>query len=151
MNTAEGYYCDCQPGVIGRRCHLRPCDYFPCARNSICIDLAVYPATRNSFTCQCPIGLKGSDCSIIDNPCDKHPCRNQGSCLPAALRDLSSLIMPVFNELYKMFHCECPPYFYGELCEILTTPDFVLEFPKSGINDYVELKGPSMYLQEVSV
>lgn len=152
LNTAEGFFCDCMPGVIGRRCHLRPCDYMPCPINSICIDLAVYPATRNSFTCQCPIGLKGFDCSIIDNPCDKLPCKNQGSCIPNAIRNLKNGSVPVFNEtLYSMFRCECPPYFYGEFCETLTTPDFVMEFSKSGINDYVELRGPRVFLEEVSI
>lgn len=150
LNTAEGYYCQCPPGIIGRRCHLRPCDYVPCHRNAICVNLDVYPATRNSYTCRCPKGLKGFDCGQIDNPCDNSQCKNNGNCVPAAIRDPTNpYIKDIDEHLYETFRCVCPPYFYGDKCDVLITPDFVLEFSKSGINDYVEIQGPTTALSEV--
>lgn len=152
LNTAEGYMCQCPPGIIGRRCHLRPCDYMPCHKNAVCIDLLVFPASRNSYTCRCPKGLKGFDCTQIDNPCDNSPCRNNGRCMPLALRNIRIQNQPLVDEdVYGQFRCECPPYFYGEFCEILTTPDFVMEFNKSGTNDYVQMDGPQRNLNEVYI
>ena len=49
VNTPDGYYCQCPPGFIGRRCNLRPCDYQPCSDYAICIDLPDYPASRDSY------------------------------------------------------------------------------------------------------
>lgn len=60
INSVNGFFCKCPPGIIGRRCHLRPCDYLPCHRNAQCIDLPILDATRSSFVCQCPKGLKGN-------------------------------------------------------------------------------------------
>lgn len=49
ISTSEGYYCQCPPGIIGRRCTLRPCDYVPCHENAICIDLMEHPASRSRY------------------------------------------------------------------------------------------------------
>lgn len=150
LNTQEGYLCQCPAGIIGRRCHLRPCDYFPCHRNAHCIDLKVFPASRNSYTCQCPKGLKGYDCSQVHSPCDEYPCRNHGQCIPMALRDPMSGIMLEDESLYEKYICKCAPYFYGDNCEVFTKPDFVLEFNKSGVHNYVEMRGPMVDLKEIS-
>lgn len=48
------------------------------------------------------------------------------------------------------FFCSCPPYFYGDRCEIFTTPDFVFEFEKSSINNYIKFDGPKYNLTEIS-
>lgn len=153
LNTADGFLCKCPPGVIGRRCHLRPCDYFPCHRNAHCLDLHVFPATRNSYICQCPKGLKGYNCSQIKSACEQDPCRNNGICQAMALRH-PSLWYGQDDEqdesIYEKYTCKCPPYFYGEHCEIFTTPDFVMEFTKPGVHNYVKLDGPMDSLNEVS-
>lgn len=150
LNTPEGYFCKCPAGVIGRRCHLRPCDYLPCHKNSICLDLQVFPASRNSFVCRCPAGLKGFDCKQIDSPCEAEPCRNNGECVPMALRNAIKIDEIIDDRLYTQYKCKCPPYFYGKNCEVLTTPDFVMEFSKSSVHNFVEVAGPSKNLQEVS-
>lgn len=143
VSTAEGFLCLCPPGIIGRRCHLRPCDYFPCHKSAQCIDERVSPATRDSYRCQCPLGRKGYDCSQIDSPCDYDPCRNNGICVPDNTAD------GVEKSLYEKYICKCPPYFYGKNCEIFTTPDFVMEFTKPGIHNYVTLRGPTENLRAV--
>ena len=51
--------------------------------------------------------------------------------------------------IFGQFTCKCPPFFYGDTCELFTTPDFVLEFEKSSVNNYVKLSGPDYDLKEV--
>lgn len=154
LNTYEGFKCECPPGIIGRRCHLRPCDYLPCHKNANCVDLRQSPTTKSSYKCQCPKGLKGIDCSQNDSPCDRFPCRNNGLCTPKFLRksqNSQAKQQPVEEEDYEQYTCKCPPYFYGKNCEIFTTPDFVLEFAKPAVHNYVELAGPTRNLSEVRV
>lgn len=102
------------------------------------------------FRCQCPLGLKGSNCDIIDNPCDKNNCQNNGICIYTKLRSPGSDEINQFDDIYKEFICKCPPYFYGKLCEIFVIPDYALKFASNGINDYVQIQGPEFDLTEVS-
>lgn len=53
------------------------------------------------------------------------------------------------DSLYEEYTCKCPPFFYGKNCEIFTSPDFVMEFTKPGIHNYVKLSGPREDLQAV--
>lgn len=122
-----------------------------CHKNAICVDLPHFKATRDSYVCQCPKGLKGYDCSKVSNPCEKRPCRNNGKCEPMAIRDPVTVDGRVDEDLYEKFTCTCPPYFYGELCEVLVTPDFVMEFTKPSVDDYVKIDGPKYPLEQITV
>lgn len=54
------------------------------------------------------------------------------------------------ESIFLKFECECPPFFYGDRCELFTTPDFVLDFEKSSVNNFVKLDGPREDLNEIS-
>lgn len=59
------------------------------------------------------------------------------------LRDLKNLTNIIDDEsIFDKFTCKCPPFFYGPKCELFTTPDFVLNFEKSNINNFVKLISP---------
>lgn len=151
----DGYSCSCPPGQMGKRCHLKPCDYVPCPEAAICVNVRQAITLATHFTCVCPKGLKGVNCTEIDNPCDRNPCRNNGRCTPVKLREMNSRISAHSDlegdELYTKVRCECAPYFYGAFCETLTTPDFVMSFEKSGTNDYIKVAGPKRNLTEISL
>lgn len=150
-NSVEGFLCQCEPGYIGRRCHLRPCDYTPCHSNAECINLSVYAATHRSYRCVCPKGLKGSTCEQIKSPCHPSPCKN-GECIPHALRSLITVNTTdeIDENVYEQYTCKCAPYFYGTQCDIFITPDFALEFEKPGTHNYVKLNGPMENLNQVN-
>ncbi|XP_062536901.1 sushi, von Willebrand factor type A, EGF and pentraxin domain-containing protein 1-like [Armigeres subalbatus] len=153
-SVGVGFNCSCSPGRMGKRCHLRPCDYMPCPINAICVNVDNVRADKGSYQCVCPKGLKGNLCNEVDNPCDRNPCRNNGYCKPVKLRNPKVTTQKTYlenDEVYMNVICECPPYFYGERCEILTTPDFVMSFEKSGINNYVEIAGPMHNLTEITL
>ncbi|XP_055587381.1 sushi, von Willebrand factor type A, EGF and pentraxin domain-containing protein 1-like [Uranotaenia lowii] len=153
-NDKDNYICVCPPGRMGKRCNLRPCDYLPCPKNAICIDIGHVNTSKDSFRCVCPNGLKGPNCTQIDNPCDRNPCRNNGICRPLKLRDLNNPLRQTAEtdeEIYMKVSCECPPYFYGSSCETLITPDFVMSFERSSTNDYAKIAGPKNNLSEISL
>ncbi|KXJ84393.1 hypothetical protein RP20_CCG009862 [Aedes albopictus] len=153
-SDGEGFNCSCPPGKMGKRCHLTPCDYMPCPNNAICVNVEQVRADKDSYRCVCPKGLKGNLCNEIDNPCDRNPCRNNGHCKPVKLRNPNANAQNTNledDDVYIDVTCECPPYFYGKRCETLTTPDFVMSFEKSGINDYAKIAGPRRNLTEISL
>lgn len=151
QNLADGFICKCEVGHIGRRCHLRPCDYLPCHRNAQCVNLPILGATRTSFRCVCPKGLKGDSCEEQNSACESNPCLNNGLCIPFVLRNITNLYSDeAFEEnVYERYSCKCPPYFYGSNCETFVTPDYVLEFSKPSVHNYVKLNGPTDNLNEV--
>lgn len=72
--------------------------------------------------------------------------------MPTALRDPKKKRQTpddVTESIFEQYTCKCPPFFYGETCELFTTPDFVLEFEKSSVNNYVKMPGPDYDLKEV--
>lgn len=106
------------------------------------------------YRCECPIGLKGQNCTQVDNPCDHVPCKNNGVCTPVALRSLrqtSIFSRYIDDQKYDEFKCDCPPFFYGKNCDTLVTPDFIMEFQKTNVNNYIKMPGPKQNLQEVSL
>ncbi|CRL07619.1 CLUMA_CG020584, isoform A [Clunio marinus] len=150
INKEDSFECICGVGSIGKRCHLMACDYKPCPGNAVCINLNFKRATKESYFCKCPKGLKGETCNDIDNPCEKLPCKNRAECSPFLLRDPKNVTTVEDETIYEKFSCKCPPFFYGERCELFTTPDFVLDFEKSSVNNYVKLSGPDHNLTELS-
>lgn len=149
-NNVDSFECKCPPGVIGRRCHLRPCDYLPCHRNAECVNLPILGATRRSYRCVCPTGLKGDACNEPRSACESNPCKNNGECSALALRNATAINFEIDEDIYEKYTCKCPPYFYGTNCEIFVTPDYVLEFTKPGVHNYVKLNGPTETLNEIS-
>ena len=103
------------------------------------------------FSCKCPKGLKGEACETSENPCDKNPCRNSAECYAKLLRNPKNHSMVEDETIFDKFTCECPPFFYGPLCDLFTTPDFVFDFEKSSISNYVKLPGPEKALNEISI
>lgn len=49
INHDDDYECVCDEGTIGKRCHLKPCDYNPCPEYSVCINLKTQKATKDSY------------------------------------------------------------------------------------------------------
>lgn len=147
FSAFNSYICLCPTGVIGRRCHLLPCDYHPCAANKVCENLPHLPANKSSYICKCQPGYRGENCDEIDNPCDRRPCRNNGVCKPTLL----SRGPQHDYKLYDKFTCQCPVYMYGPHCDQLVTPDFVLEFPSSQVTHLVKIAGPTKNLTQFSL
>lgn len=84
------------------------------------------------------------------NPCDDFPCHNNAECLPNQLRDPKNVTTVDDETVYDKFTCKCPPFFYGDRCELFTTPDFLFDFEKSSINNYVKLSAPEKDFTAIS-
>ncbi|XP_049280450.1 sushi, von Willebrand factor type A, EGF and pentraxin domain-containing protein 1-like [Anopheles funestus] len=170
VNVDEGYSCACPRGKTGRRCHLEPCDYLPCPAGALCLNgpndtdnshdkFVVVLQTQQkqpqrttlgesldysmSYMCVCPIGLRGNNCTQIDNPCDKvqrHYCRNGGTCEPVKLRILTESTAEDYDdESYRSVRCHCPPGYHGSRCDLLLSAAFEFDFPRSGVHAYAKL------------
>nr|XP_040233470.2 sushi, von Willebrand factor type A, EGF and pentraxin domain-containing protein 1-like [Anopheles coluzzii] len=166
VNVDEGYSCACPSGKTGRRCHLEPCDYLPCPAGSMCLNGANDTAAGNdrftvalqtqqlpsnsgslaySYRCVCPVGLRGTSCAELDNPCEtSRYCRNGATCEPAKLRVLGASTAEDYDdESYRKVRCHCPPEYHGSRCELLLSAAFELEFPRTGVQAYVKLAADS--------
>lgn len=49
VNRIDDYECICEAGAMGKRCHLSACDFQPCPKNAICVNLNVFKSTKESF------------------------------------------------------------------------------------------------------
>ncbi|XP_068025547.1 sushi, nidogen and EGF-like domain-containing protein 1 isoform X5 [Melanerpes formicivorus] len=99
------YICTCSPGYYGSNCQYggprmpSACLSHPCQNAGSCLE------TEQGYICECQEGYTGEDCR--DKLSDGCECRNGGSCLEG-----------------NITVCQCPPGFFGLLCEfeVTTTP-----------------------------
>uniref|UniRef100_A0A663ECY7 Sushi, nidogen and EGF like domains 1 n=1 Tax=Aquila chrysaetos chrysaetos TaxID=223781 RepID=A0A663ECY7_AQUCH len=99
------YICTCSPGYYGNNCQYGgprvpgACLSHPCQNAGSCLE------TEQGYICECREGYTGQDCR--DKLSDGCECRNGGSCLEG-----------------NVTICQCPPGFFGLLCEfeVTTTP-----------------------------
>ncbi|XP_064455532.1 neurogenic locus notch homolog protein 4-like isoform X2 [Ornithodoros turicata] len=112
------YTCRCCPGVGGRYCEERDgCFEKPCHNGGFCVDIAE-GLSGNMFQCLCPHGFRGSSCEERVSPCDRRPCRNNGTCISNGTDGLSA-------------SCLCPPGFRGAQCEMAARPPPTTTQPSS--------------------
>ncbi|NXU79942.1 SNED1 protein, partial [Oreotrochilus melanogaster] len=99
------YICTCSPGYYGNNCQYGgprvpgACLSHPCQNAGTCLE------TEQGYICECQEGYTGQDCrDKLSEGCE---CRNGGSCLEG-----------------NVTICQCPPGFFGLLCEfeVTTTP-----------------------------
>ncbi|XP_061861642.1 sushi, nidogen and EGF-like domain-containing protein 1 isoform X3 [Colius striatus] len=99
------YICTCSPGYYGNNCQYGgprvpgACLSHPCQNAGSCLE------TEQGYVCECQEGYTGQDCrDKLSEGCE---CRNGGSCLEG-----------------NVTVCQCPPGFFGLLCEfeVTTTP-----------------------------
>ncbi|NXE91314.1 SNED1 protein, partial [Menura novaehollandiae] len=99
------YICTCSPGYYGNNCQYggprmsSACLSHPCQNAGSCLE------TEQGYVCECREGYSGQDCQ--DQLSEGCECRNGGSCLEG-----------------NVTVCQCPPGFFGLLCEfeVTTTP-----------------------------
>lgn len=135
-DSLGGYSCQCAQGFIGRRCNLLPCDYKPCSLGTVCTNLVETNTTKYSFNCICPVGKKNPpECNDPINYCEPNKCQNKAKCITSKTG----------------YTCQCVRSYYGVNCEIQKDSDYILQFPRSGINDFVIVDGPMENFYEISV
>ncbi|KAK8726504.1 hypothetical protein OTU49_010282 [Cherax quadricarinatus] len=130
QDLLNDFACLCPPGDTGRFCetHINECESSPC-EHGLCIDHV------NEFRCVCEPGYTGNTCNVDVDECASQPCTNGASC----------------TDWINGFSCTCSPGYSGKLCDTEMPTDFVLEFPSSGILDYVLVEGFSKPLESVSL
>ncbi|KFZ62067.1 Sushi, nidogen and EGF-like domain-containing protein 1, partial [Antrostomus carolinensis] len=132
--------CLCQPGYMGPDCQteVNECESSPCLNGGHCVDLV------DNYTCMCLEPFVGQRCETggprMPSACLSHPCQNAGSCLETeqgyvcecragqTCRDKLSEGCECRNGGSclegNVTICQCPPGFFGLLCEfeVTTTP-----------------------------
>ncbi|KAM9249345.1 sushi, nidogen and EGF-like domain-containing protein 1 [Dugong dugon] len=102
VDLVGNYTCMCAGPFEGPRCetgiHPEPdaCLSAPCQNGGTCVD------ADQGYVCECPGGFVGLDCG--ERLSDDCQCRNGGRCLGA-----------------NTALCQCPPGFFGPLCELEVT------------------------------
>uniref|UniRef100_A0A182QJ86 Sushi, von Willebrand factor type A, EGF and pentraxin domain-containing protein 1 n=1 Tax=Anopheles farauti TaxID=69004 RepID=A0A182QJ86_9DIPT len=147
VNVDDGYSCVCPRGKTGRRCHLEPCDYLPCPVGALCqngaADTMEHPL---NYRCVCPVGLRGANCTEVENPCEttrSDYCRNGAVCEPVKLRTPHTNTTArddYDDESYRTVRCRCPPDYYGSRCDLPLSGSYELHFPPTGADAYVRVK-----------
>ncbi|KOX71267.1 Sushi, von Willebrand factor type A, EGF and pentraxin domain-containing protein 1, partial [Melipona quadrifasciata] len=136
-NVNDSWKCICKPGFLGRYCNLLPCDWLPCNKNSYCVNIEEENATTMSYRCVCTDGYTGENCTVKINHCESNPCLNNGKCT----NNISS------------YTCTCPMLFTGRHCETgkyKLLSDYTIQFFKSGITDYISMKGSTINLSKLT-
>lgn len=85
------------------------------------------------FRCVCPEGYTGRNCNELIDHCKSSPCKNEGTCINAL----------------KSYVCNCSKLYYGTNCEYKRNTQYVLNFTRFDINDYIKLGGFSENISEV--
>ncbi|XP_032211338.1 sushi, nidogen and EGF-like domain-containing protein 1 isoform X6 [Mustela erminea] len=102
VNLVGNFTCLCAEPFEGPRCETGnhpvpdPCFSAPCQNGGTCVD------ADEGYVCECPQGFTGPDCR--ERTPDHCECRNGGRCLGA-----------------NTTLCQCPPGFFGLLCEFEVT------------------------------
>ncbi|XP_044922838.1 sushi, nidogen and EGF-like domain-containing protein 1 isoform X7 [Mustela putorius furo] len=102
VNLMGNFTCLCAEPFEGPRCETGnhpvpdPCFSAPCQNGGTCVD------ADEGYVCECPQGFTGPDCR--ERTPDHCECRNGGRCLGA-----------------NTTLCQCPPGFFGLLCEFEVT------------------------------
>ncbi|XP_066147032.1 sushi, von Willebrand factor type A, EGF and pentraxin domain-containing protein 1-like [Euwallacea fornicatus] len=134
IEDENSFKCVCTKGFIGRRCNILPCDFKPCEELRICINVAVENATRSDFRCVCPEGYTGPKCLQKIDFCSKISCENGAQC--------------VSDE--TGYRCSCSKLFYGPHCEFRKKTNYILNFSRYDINDFIRLRGFEGNLTEIT-
>ncbi|CAF1250584.1 unnamed protein product [Adineta ricciae] len=101
------FRCYCPPGYTGRSCDIQIANSTltppnPCLPNICQHGATCQPTNAGGFTCTCPAGFEGTHCEIRSDPCNPHPCQNNGICSSSG----------------SVFTCSCSAGFSGQRCEI---------------------------------
>ncbi|CAG9762396.1 unnamed protein product [Ceutorhynchus assimilis] len=134
VEQGNSFNCICAKGFMGRRCNILPCDYKPCEETAICINLELDNTTKSDFKCVCPEGYAGPKCLEKIDYCLGFQCENNGKCI---------------NEETN-FRCDCGKLYYGQFCEFKRDPNYMLNFSRYDVNDYVRLRGFDGNLTEIT-
>lgn len=79
INKAGSFKCKCSDLYFGKECefvHVCQSGESPCQNGGICI--VVGNIENNRYSCRCPIGYTGINCSI--QTCDSKPCQHESIC-----------------------------------------------------------------------
>ncbi|GAA48434.1 hypothetical protein CLF_101604 [Clonorchis sinensis] len=81
-------------GAVAADLTRQPCSKLNCKNGGTCY----------LNVCHCPDGFSGTQCEVLDDPCQSGPCLFGGSCLPN-------------QTVMRGYICECQPGFEGIHCE----------------------------------
>ncbi|CAG0919788.1 unnamed protein product [Notodromas monacha] len=82
-------------------------EFNPCKNGGNCVDHFTH------YTCECPQGFLGENCTVNIDDCEDHLCMNGGTCVDGV------------NE----YTCKCPTGFWGKFCE--GTPVAEMLYPQT--------------------